>query len=480
MKDKLTNLFRLRREERLPAVVAVVYALTLNSLVIARYYDVFTKVVDNVWKPFLNSFIISGFDPLTYKILTSWDTHYNVYRHPLLAFMDWPLSMLNALLMWLTGLNCAQFLVAVPLVFCTFYSSIFLMRTLRDVVGAPRFESVMLTFLFLSFAYVMVTASVPDHFCISMFLLLLTVYIAGVKLKHGGRFTIGQTVLLFIVTAGVTLSNGCKTFLYALFTNGRRFFRLKYLLLAVALPSLAIWGFARWEYKTFVWPKEMERKQVKIKKSNEKRQKAFIAFMDTTAIKDTSTAAKAFDEMMRKRVLAKYKADQKKPWKKHTGKPMGKGEFMRWTDVSTSRWQTAVENLFGESIQLHPDHLLMDTLRSRPVIVPYRWAFNYVVEGLLVALFLFGIWRGRGSRFLWMVLSGFAFDMALHMGLGFGINEVYIMAAHWLFALPVAMGFLFAKRMNVRLLTFLRGLVAAITLYLFVYNFALYAGYLVN
>ena len=121
---------------------------------------------------------------------------------------------------------------------------------------------------------------------------------------------------------------------------------------------------------------------------------------------------------------------------------MGKGEFMRWTDATTSRVSTAVENLFGESIQLHPDHLLEDTLRSRPVIVRYRWAANYVVEGLLVLLFVVGVWCGRRSRFMWMALCGAAFDMALHMGLGFGINEVYIMGAHWLFVLPIATGFL--------------------------------------
>ena len=42
----------------------------------------------------------------------------------------------------------------------------------------------------------------------------------------------------------------------------------------------------------------------------------------------------------------------------------------------------------------------------------------------LVLLFIGGIWCGRRSRFLWMALGGFAFDMFLHMGLGFGINEV--------------------------------------------------------
>ena len=182
---------------------------------------------------------------------------------------------------------------------------------------------------------------------------------------------------------------------------------------------------------------------------------------------------------MNKRIKARYLADRKKAWTKNKGTPMAKGEFLRWTDVSTSRLETAVENLFGESLQLHRDHLLKDTLRSRPVIIPYRWAVSYVVEALIVLLFVAGIWCGRRSRFLWMCLSGFAFDMFLHLGLGFGINEVYIMSAHWLFVMPVAMAFLF-KALSGRSLLVLRTLALLLTAYLFIYNGILTVGYLVS
>jgi len=477
---KLINLFRLRREERVPALVALVYTVAMNSMVIAKYFDLFAQYGRGKWSIFIKNFLISGFDPITYSVITSWDVLYNVYRHPLLAFLLWPLSTLNKWLSELTGLNLVQFMVALPLVFCAFYSFIFLFRIFRNVIGLARFESFILTMLFFSFSLIMVTISVPDHFCCSMFLLLLSIYIAGMKLKQGRRFTIMQTVALFLITAGVTLSNGVKTFLYALFVNGRRFFRPKYLLLGVLLPALAIWIFARWEYRTYVLPKEKARHEAKIRKSNDNRQKAFTTFMDTTSIKDSALASQAFSRMMRQRIIQKYKADHQKPWNKHKGKPMGKGEFINWTDATTSRWQTAIENLFGESLQLHQDYLLEDTLRSRPVIVPYRWALSYVVEGLLVALFLIGVWCGRNSRFLWMTLSGFAVDMFVHMVLGFGINEVYIMTAHWAFVLPIAMGFLFAKNMSGRLRNVSRGLMAALVLYLLIYNATLYASFLLN
>lgn len=59
---------------------------------------------------------------------------------------------------------------------------------------------------------------------------------------------------------------------------------------------------------------------------------------------------------------------------------------MNWTDKTTSRSQTLVENFFGESIMLHQQNLLGDVLRNRPVIVKYQSAVNYVVEACIVVL----------------------------------------------------------------------------------------------
>lgn len=462
------------------SVCALCVLIALHAMMISKTFNTFLHTGGAHWNIFIKNFVVSGFDPITYSMVTYWEANYNVYRHPFLSFMVWPLSLLDGWLMDMTGLNLVQFIVAVPLLFFAFYSFIFIFRIFRDIIKIRRFEATVLSAMLFSFAYVMIAAVVPDHFCVSMFLLVFALYISGLKMQNGTRLSIWQTVLLFFVTAGVTLSNGVKIFIYALFTNGKKFFRIKYLLLAVLLPSALIWVFARWEYRTFVLPKEKARHEARLKKSAEKRQKLFNAFADTTSLKDSAEIKKAFAKEMNKRVKAKYVKDHQKAWNKHTGKPMGKGEFIKWTDISTSRSETAVENLFGESIQLHDQHLLQDTLRSRPVIVPYSWIINYVVEAVIVLLFIGGIWCGRRSRFLWMALGGFAFDMFLHMGLGFGINEVYIMGAHWLFVMPMAMAFVVKQAENGRFRTWLRVLLVVLTLWLWAYNVTLLAGYLLG
>lgn len=476
---KYLRMFKVKRDEWLASALMLLTTICLHALVIARNYDLFTQTNRGHWNVFINNFTISGFDPITYSMVTYWEANYNVYRHPLLSFMVWPLSQLDKWLTDLTGLNLVQFIVAVPLLLCAFYAYIFTYRTFRDVIRLRRFDSAVLAQMLFTFAYVMVATVVPDHFCVSMFLLVFTIYIAGMKIQSGRQFKIWQTVLLFFVTAGVTLSNGIKTYMYSLFTNGRKFFRLKYFLFAVLLPAALIWGFARWEYRTFVLPKELARNEAAAKKRAENTRKMYEAFKDTTSIKGSEEIRKAFNAELQRRAEEKQRNDSKRAWNKHTGKPMGKGEFMNWTDGTTSRAETAVENLFGESIQLHPDYLLQDTLRSRPVIVRYRWAANYVVEGLLVLLFAAGIWYGRRSRFLWMALCGFAFDMALHLGLGFGINEVYIMGAHWLFVIPFAIGFLLKGARDSKAEPWLRAALVLLTAWLMGYNMTLFIGYLV-
>lgn len=476
---KIISIFRLRREERLPALGALVVMLVLNALVIARDFELFSKANQGHWSVFIKNFTISGFDPITYSVVTYWDTSYNVYRHPLLAFFVWPLSVLNGWLTDLTGLNLVQIVVALPLLFASVYSFVFIMRIFRDIIRISLFDSVMLSAMTFSFAYVMIAAVVPDHFIISMFLLVFSLYVCGIKIQRGERLRIWQTVVLFFATAGVTLSNGVKIFIDALFTNGARFFRPKFLFVGVILPSALIWGFARKEYHYLVLPKEKARHEARDRANNQKRERLYQAFADTTSLKDSTEIRKAFNRKLNEMIKAKYISDHKQPWNKNTGKPMGDGEFMRWTDVSTSRLATAIENLFGESIQLHKRFLLQDVLRSRPVLVPYNWLVNYLVEAVIIGLFVWGIWCGRRSRFLWMALGGFAFDMGLHMVLGFGINEVYIMGAHWLFVLPVAMGFAVKRLDGRKSLSNLRLLLIWLTTWLWVYNGKLFVQYLV-
>ena len=456
------KIFKIKPEERIQSAIAMIVIIALNALFIYRMHELFMQPgFGPYFKTFERELHLSGYDPLTYMGVTDWDAVYQVYRHPLLSFMIWPLWLINQALTWMLGVNCVQYLVAAVLIFCSYYSYIFMYRIHREVIELQRWDATLLNAYSFSFAYILMSVIVPDHFTISMFLLLITLYISGVCIKKRREFKWWQSALFFYITAGVTLSNGIKVFLSGFFVNLRNFFRPKYLLLAVILPAALLWGTATWEYRTYVLPKEKARAELKARLA--KKEKARVAQM-TTEEKAQYDEKKAKREQRLKRQAAK------------TGKPMEDYGFLKWTDISTSRWESTYENLFGESLQFHQDYLLEDTLVRRPVFVKYRWTLSYVVEGLILLLAVAGIWFGRKSRFLWLCLSCMAFDMFIHVVLGFGLNEVFIMAPHYMFVLPIATAFLLREYQA----RWLRISVIVLMLYLFIYNGYLLTDFLLS
>lgn len=483
---KILQIFKIcDKDERWVAVVATVFFTLMNTLTVATYYGSFSQLTDNYHRLFVRGFKVSGFDPLTYEVLSRWDTAYNVYRHPLLAFFMWPFNQINQGLMMLTGTNCATIVTAVILILCSVYSAIFMFRIFRQIMSMEVREARLLTAMTFGMGYIMLSAMVPDHFIMSMFALTMTLYIGGRKMKGGSALNLWETIMLFVLTAGVSLNNGLKVFLAAFFSRKKRFFRPAYLALAVILPSLLMWGFARWEYRTYVWPKEMARNEIRAKKVRAQHDALRMHLKDSLGMNRTMTSQDsarlqaAFKAENQRRAVAKYRRDHKEIWNRNTGKPIAKGEFISWTDKTTSRWDVAVECLFGEGIFVHENYLLGDVLKNRPVIVRYQNWGIYIIEALIVMMFLAGIWYGRRHAFMWMALSFFGMDMALHMGLGFGINEIYIMSAHYLFVIPIAIGYLLAGMGRDRRRIILLGITAVTTVMLYLWNTALIVQYLV-
>lgn len=408
------ELFRLRRDERWPALGVLISIVAMHWLMVSKFFCLLSEPSREVWLRFMRNFHMSGFDPITYTVIIRWHQGYDVLRHPLLAFMMWPLSMLDRLLVVITGADCVQLIAAALLGFCAFYAYIFLCRTMRFVIGAPAWAAWLLTAMFMGFAYIAVASVVPDHFCISLFLLSLTLYLAGMKMRRGEKFTTRQAISLFVLTSGVTLSNGIPVLLAILFTNGRDTFRWSFFIRAMVLPSVVMLGLA-------------------------------IALKVACGNAPMAEASPVEEQM-------------------------------KWVRQDVSRTAVVVENFFGESIQLHRKHVLGDVLSRRPVIVEYTWRVQYAVEAVLIILFVAGAFAARRERFCWLVMSVFAFNVSLHLILGFALDEVHIMAAHWAFVMPLSMAWLFV--LFRRRALFLATIVAAITVYLWVYHGILIYRYL--
>ena len=435
----------LRKEERPVAIVALIVFAALNALLIANHWQSFTRGAHvGFWSVFYNHLNMSGYDIFSLIFISCMRLHWNALRHPLFVVLLLPLFWINHQIMPPTEFNAAVLLMGALLVAADVWGAVLMHRLLRDVVEVNRMDAAFLTAMFYGFAHVMIATMVPDHFALSLPLLLLTLLIAGRRLKEGKPMKLWQSALLFFLTAGMTLTNGVKVALAAWFVNGRKVFSWRSIL-SFVVPTLLLGAVYLWQKEAIIEPQE----------HNIKRIEAAVAKKDPARI----AKLKEHDDFV----------------KQQNGEALTKGvPLLEWSDMTTSRWQSAVNNLFGESLQLHRDYLLEDVQQTRPVFVEYRSAVNYIVEALVVLLLVAGAWIARREKFFLMVFSWFAFDMIMHMGFGFGLNEVYIMTAHWAFIIPIAAGYILRRKNSMAA----RVLVAALTLWLWAYNAVIVIGYL--
>lgn len=435
----------LRKEERPIAIVALIVFAALNALLIANHWQSFTRGAHvGFWSVFYNHLNMSGYDIFSLIFISCMRLHWNALRHPLFVALLLPLFWINHQIMPPTEFNTAVLLMGALLVAADVWGAVLMHRLLRDVVEVNRMDAAFLTAMFYGFAHVMIATMVPDHFALSLPLLLLTLLIAGRRLKEGKPMKLWQSALLFFLTAGMTLTNGVKVALAACFAGGRKVFSWRSIL-SFVVPTLLLGAVYLWQKEAIIAPQER----------NIKRIEAAVAKKDPARI----AKLKEHDDFV----------------KQQNGEALTKSvPLLEWSDMTTSRWQSAVDNLFGESLQLHRDYLLEDVQQTRPVFVEYRSAVNYIVEAFVVLLLVAGAWIARREKFFLMVLSWFAFDMIMHMGFGFGLNEVYIMTAHWAFIIPIAAGYIL-RRKNIMAA---RVLVAALTLWLWAYNAVIVIGYL--
>ena len=435
------DIFKVKKEERWLAFVMLAVFVTFNAMVIASHYHVYTMDAHGgFWSIFTKNFRMSGYDCWSWIMVSGGRIHFVTSRHPLYLTFLYPLYLLNDWLIQNVGYNFAVYFMAVIIVFSAFYAVLFIYRVFREVLELRRKDARLLTLLLFSFGHVLIPTMVPDHFVISLMLLSLTLYITGKKMKKGQLLTAWQSLVLTFFTAGMATSNGVKTLLSGLFTNGKKVFTYKFISIGVLLPLLLLLGIQQSQYYLLEVP-----------------QQAVVCHIENEALKKNP-----------QKVLEHRK--QREEWQRtHLGQPVGEGVITKLMDVSTPRVPTIVENFFGESIQLHQRSLLKDVSWERPIFVEYNWSLNYFIEAFIVLLFIVGIVFSYKQRFFKMLLAWFACDLTLHLILGFAVTEVYIMTSGWAFIIPISYGYLL-KRLSMKWLKLMRVALIMLTIYLWIYN----------
>jgi hypothetical protein len=449
------HIFAIHKEERWLAVVSTCILVVLNGLLIYNHSPKFLQAnwgKIGGWSLFNNQLHLSGYDPYAYMTLTKFNVYYSIDRHPVLTLLLYPFSVLNHWIMKTWDINAAMYIMAFLVIIASLYAVIFMYRTLHELMGLKRSDSIWLTAMLFSFASIMTSAMSPDHFIFSFSLLVFSLYVFGRYIRQGKTIAWYKPAILYFFTTGITLTNGAKTLLGALFVDKWKTFSWKNILLGFLLPTALLVGTYAIQEKTLVAQRDNNAAVMRQKKEA----KDPVKFKQDS-IRDAQNAV---------------------AMTKINGKPLSDKPFLCWINADASRWNGIVEGLFGESIQLHRDYLLGDVFLGRPIDVKYSSWVNYVVEAIIVFLFIAGIICGRKDRIMLMLLSWFAIDLMIHVVLGFGLNEVAINGGHWMFIIPVALACLLRKLQGTKA-EYTGYLIKLLTVYLWGYNGYLVAWYLI-
>ncbi len=399
-------------------LVGLLLMVALNAMMLFYHYDVWTNPRYGAYSVFRKYFEVSGFDPFSYIIVTTWRPLYVLERHPLLAVLLWPLSQLNGWLKDVTGINCAIYVVGAVWALVSLCSWWLMYRILRRLSRMTWPVSLLLTLFFFSFAYVMLTIFTPDHMTLSLPLLLLAIYLSGRAMQRGGAMPWWQSLPLAFVATGVTTTNIVKVWLADIATQWGQRARWRGIVrrsMLYLIPAALIVGAYCWQQETVMV-----------------REKAYADnVVRERAKRDTLFAQR----VERQRMLGEQTRK----------KQLVHSDLFLHTEYLIDRWPLLYENIFGEGFVLHTDYVLRDANQKRPVLVRYtHWGY-YGIEIAIVLLLALGLLAGRKNPLLMTVLCMFLFDMTLHVALRFASADAYIMTAHWAFIVPMAVAALLQR-----------------------------------
>ena len=65
---KIFDIFKIKKEERVSALAALIIACALNALTVIKYYSQFSQITDNYHKLFVKTFHVAGIGPTASRI----------------------------------------------------------------------------------------------------------------------------------------------------------------------------------------------------------------------------------------------------------------------------------------------------------------------------------------------------------------------------------------------------------------------------
>jgi len=322
-------------------------------------------------------------------------------RHPLLQTFFIPFILLFKVLTLFINVKYAVFILCMFYMCVVSYCFVFIFRILFELLGISRLRAVLLTVLFSSFAHIMIQAFLIESFPLSLLLLILTLYISGLEIYKKETFTPYMYIVLFILTTGVTITNGVKIVVAFLFKKEAFAKKVKW---------MVIMGFC---FFALVVPVILVTKYVI---SNPQK----IVATGAPSVKKAQPAGGILGS--------------------HTPSALS------FIDFKIHLFQSARQNFLEESTMFHTTDFQKDIDKGRDVYIQYSSpAYDWIVLSFYVITAILLI-LSLNQQYIKLLLAVLSVDVFIHLICRFGIGEPYIYAAHWMFIIPIIWGFLYKNQ----------------------------------
>ena len=314
--------------------------------------------------------------------------------HPLMVIFYYPFVLLGNFLVTLFGLKAKTILFVILTSLLTSISSVYIYRYLLEIIELNKKLSILLALLFACFSTNLILAFTPESFTLSAFFLSFTVYYYSTYIKKKQTPSLISSIILAdICLGGVTVTHISKGIIPILFLKEK----LSWIIKRCIIVGVVFLGILV---------------------------SVHIIFMVIEG-----GGKDYFHSMLTHKEL-----------------------YSR--DVSELSYLTYVlPHVFGAPI-LFPDIIL--EIRKNAIFPEIREGdYQFILQNIhMILLFILSVISlviNYRNRLVLMIATMLSVDVIIHLFFGFGINWPFMYGAHWVYTIPLLLGWLYTRIGNTQL-----------------------------
>lgn len=314
--------------------------------------------------------------------------------HPLIYIFYYPLVVIGNFLAYLIGYKAKTLLFVLSSNMLISMSCVYIHRYLKEIAKIESKGAIIITLIFAFFFTNMILAFTPESFTLSAFFLPLSLYFYSSYIKRGkSPSTFSSIVLADICLGGVTITNMAKGVIPILFLKEKFSSIIKRIFIVGITFFLILCSI----------------------------QVASLLILDKNFFASIITHRQLWTPE------AKY--------------------IDNYFDYIFSYFYS-IPIFFSE---LTSSNFYNPATRTENLAISemaYAHWSQYIVGLIILVSIIFGVIRNFKNKFVWMICLLLGFDLFLHIALRFGLFGPFIYGAHWIYCIPILLGWMYKSLSN--------------------------------